>query len=110
MFGKLALPNITLDVYSGVITRWGSQIQGAHKGYNPKHHGRNSHHPLLAFVADYHLVANFWLRPGKAHTANNAIAFLDATLANLCKHLICCVIFHLITYQQTHLMNNISLT
>jgi len=83
LFGKLALPRITLDVDSTVITRWGSQVQGADKGYNPKHHGRLSHHPLLAFVADYRLVANFWLRPGKAHTANNAIAFLESTLANL---------------------------
>lgn len=83
LFGKLALPSITLDVDSTVITRWGSQIQGGDKGYNPKHHGRNSHHPLLAFVADYRLVANFWLRPGKAHTASNAIAFLEATLRNL---------------------------
>jgi len=83
LFGKLALSRITLDVDSTVITRWGSQVQGADKGYNPKHHGRLSHHPLLAFVADYRLVANFWLRPGKAHTANNAIAFLEATLSNL---------------------------
>jgi Transposase DDE domain group 1 len=83
LFGKLALPALTLDVDSTVITRWGRQTQGGAKGYNPKHHGRSSHHPLLAFVADYRLVANFWLRPGNAHTASNAIAFLDATLDNL---------------------------
>jgi Transposase DDE domain group 1 len=73
LYAKLALPSITLDVDSTVITRWGSQIQGGDKGYNPKHHGRCSHHPLLAFVADYRLVANFWLRPGKAHTASNRL-------------------------------------
>ncbi|MFM9990134.1 MAG: hypothetical protein ACKVOY_01740, partial [Burkholderiaceae bacterium] len=59
LFVKLNLNRITLDVDSTVITRWGQQIQGASKGYNPKNHGRNSHHPLIAFVADWRLVANF---------------------------------------------------
>jgi len=66
LFVKLNLNRITLDVDSTVITRWGHQIQGASKGYNPRNHGRNSHHPLIAFVADWRLVANFWLRPGSA--------------------------------------------
>lgn len=83
LFDKLKLNPITLDVDSTVMTRWGQQIEGANKGYNPKNHGRNSHHPLLAFVADWRLVANLWLRPGHSHTANNALAFLEATLANL---------------------------
>lgn len=83
LFDKLKLNPITLDVDSTVVTRWGQQQEGASKGYNPKHHGRNSHHPLLAFVADWRLVANLWLRPGSSHTANNALAFLQATLDNL---------------------------
>lgn len=83
LFDKLKLNPITLDVDSTVITRWGTQTQGASKGYNPKHHGRASHHPLLAFVSDWRLVANLWLRPGSSHTANNALAFLQATLENL---------------------------
>ena len=53
------------------------------KGYNSKHHGRASHHPLLAFVADWRLVANFWLRPGNTSSSNNVLAFIEATLANL---------------------------
>jgi hypothetical protein len=83
LFSKLNLNPITLDVDSTVITRWGAQIQGGNKGYNPKNQGRNSHHPLLAFVADWRLVANFWLRPGASHTANNCLAFLESTLENL---------------------------
>ena len=83
LFDKLRLNPITLDVDSTVITRWGFKQEGANKGYNPKHHGRASHHPLLAFVSDWRLVANLWLRPGASHTANNALAFLEATLANL---------------------------
>ena len=83
LFKKLNLNRITLDVDSTVITRWGQQIQGASKGYNPRNHGRNSHHPLIAFVADWRLVANFWLRPGSAYTTNNALSFIHATLDNL---------------------------
>jgi hypothetical protein len=83
LFNKLALNPITLDVDSTVITRWGNQIEGATKGYNPKAHGRNSHHPLLAFVADWRLVANFWLRPGNEYTTNNALSFIETTLDNL---------------------------
>ena len=83
LFDKLKLKAITLDVDSSVITRWGSQMQGAAIGYNPKNHGRASHHPLLAFVADWRLVANFWLRPGNTNSLNNAQGFLEETLSNL---------------------------
>ena len=83
LFNKLGLGAVTLDVDSSVLTRWGSQIEGGMKGYNPKHHGRASHHPLLAFVADWRLVANFWLRPGNTSSSNNVLAFIEATLANL---------------------------
>jgi hypothetical protein len=83
LFNKLGLGPVTLDVDSSVLTRWGSQIQGGAKGYNPKHHGRVSHHPLLAFVANWRLVANFWLRPGNTNSSNNVLAFIEATLANL---------------------------
>ena len=52
---------------------------GAAKGYNPAKPGRNSHHPLLACVADTRLVAKLWLRPGNSHTANHVSGFLAAT-------------------------------
>lgn len=81
-FNNLAFDNFTLDLDSSVVTRYGEQ-QGASKGYNPKKPGRNSHHPLMAFVADVELVANFWLRSGDAHTANNFEAFLQQTLSHL---------------------------
>lgn len=77
-----ALSRVTLDVDSTVLTRHGEQ-QGATRGYNPGKRGRPSHHPLLAFVAEGRMVANFWLRPGNANTANNARAFLEATLRHL---------------------------
>jgi hypothetical protein len=34
----------------------------------------------MAFVSEIEMVANFWLRSGDAHTANNFKAFLEETL------------------------------
>ena len=34
-------------------------------------------------VADWRLVANFWLRPGNTSSSNNVLAFIEATLTNL---------------------------
>lgn len=81
-FNNLSFNNFTLDFDSTVITRYGDQ-EGSAKGYNPKKPGRKSHHPLLAFVADVHMVANFWLRSGAAHSANNFEAFLRESLSYL---------------------------
>jgi hypothetical protein len=78
-FHNLKFDNFTLDIDSSVLTRYGDQA-GAAKGYNRHKPGRKSHHPLLAFVADIEMVANFWLRSGDAHTANNFKAFLEETL------------------------------
>lgn len=82
-FGQIrTLGRITLDLDSTVITRHGEQ-EGASRGYNPGRRGRRSHHPLLAFVAEARMVANFWLRPGNSHSANNVLQFLEATLHHL---------------------------
>lgn len=72
----------TLDFDSTVISRFGEQ-QGAKKGYNPKKKGRLSHHPLMAFVADVNLIANFWLRSGDTSSSNNFKAFLEDTLGKI---------------------------
>jgi hypothetical protein len=79
-FNNLKFDNFTLDIDSSVITRYGNQ-QGSKKGYNKHKPGRKSQHPLLAFVADIEMVANFWLRSGDAHTANNFQSFLEETLS-----------------------------
>lgn len=75
-FSNLQLDRITLDLDSIVMTRYG-QEEGTTRGYNPRKPGRNAHHPLMAFVADARMIANFWLRTGNSHSANNALAFLD---------------------------------
>ena len=81
-FQLLQFDNFTLDVDSTVHTKYGQQ-EGAKKGYNSQKPGRLSHHPLMAFVADCKMVANFWLRSGNAHTSNNIEAFLEDTFEKL---------------------------
>ncbi len=81
-FNQIKLDNYTLDVDSTVLTRYGTQ-QGAAKGYNPQKPGRNSHHPLLAFVDECKMIANFWLRSGNAYTTNNFLSFLQDTMDRL---------------------------
>ena len=81
-FSELKFDNYTLDFDSTVIVREGNQ-EGAVKGYNPKRPGRPSHHPILAFVSDLKMIANYWLRPGNTSSSTNYIAFLEDTLSRL---------------------------
>jgi hypothetical protein len=81
-FEQLQFNNYTLDVDSSVITRYGEQ-EGAKKGYNPNKKGRNSHHPLFAFVNDVRMVANCWNRSGNTNSSSNCINFLEETLSIL---------------------------
>lgn len=82
-FRQMNLKHVTLDVDSTTLPCYGNQIEGTVRGYNPRHHGRNSHHPLLAMVDSVRMIANFWLRNGNAGTANNLSSFLEQTLANM---------------------------
>jgi len=81
-FEQVQFDNYTLDVDSSVITRYGEQ-EGSKKGYNPNKRGRNSHHPLFAFVNDIRMVANCWNRSGNTSSSNNCINFLEETFAIL---------------------------
>ncbi len=81
-FQHLKFDNYTLDFDSTIMTRYGNQ-QGAKKGYNPRKPGRKSHHPLMAFVADCRMIANFWLRSGDSYTTNNFLNFLADTLSKI---------------------------
>ena len=79
-FQNLQVNHFTLDIDSTIMTRYGFQ-QGAKKGYNPRKKGRVSHHPLIAFVSEVRLVANFWMRSGNSSSANNFVNFLSDTLS-----------------------------
>jgi hypothetical protein len=81
-FEQLQFDNYTLDVDSSVITCYGEQ-EGAKKGYNPTKRGRNSHHPLFAFINDIRMVANCWNRSGNTASNSNCIHFLEETLSIL---------------------------
>ena len=71
-----------LDLDSTVFERYGHQ-EGALKGHNPRKHGRPSHHPLVAMLAEAKVVCNAWLRSGNTGTARGVEAFLAETLAKL---------------------------
>ena len=79
---RLHFDNLTLDLDSSVITRYGEQ-EGAKVGYNPHKPGRPSHHPLIAFMPEMRMVVNAWLRPGNTVALSNHRAFLDETFSIL---------------------------
>jgi hypothetical protein len=79
-FDQINVGPVTVDFDSTVITREGSQ-EGSAKGYNPNRRGRNSHHPLMAFVSQTRMVANAWLRPGNTAACSNCVAFMRETFA-----------------------------
>jgi len=81
-FKQLEFDNYSLDFDSSVLTRYGEQ-EGAKRGYNPNKPGRKSHHPLMAFVSDINMVANFWLRPGNTGATSNFFNFLEDSLLKL---------------------------
>ena len=72
----------TLDLDSTVLERFGEQ-EGVLPGYNPRRHGRPTHHPLLAGLAEAKWILHGWLRAGNVGSANNVRAFMDECLALL---------------------------
>jgi hypothetical protein len=63
-----------LDLDSTVFERYGHQ-QGSLKGYNPRKHGRPSHHPLLAMLAEAKVVVHAWLRSANTASARGEKLF-----------------------------------
>ena len=72
----------SLDLDSTVFERYGRQ-EGARRGYNPKKHGRASHHPLLAVLPEATFVLHGGLRSGNCTAARGAVEFLKEALARL---------------------------
>ena len=83
-FDQLNVGALTIDFDSTVITRYGEQ-QGSAKGYNPNKRGRNSHHPLMAFVSQTRMVANAWLRPGNTAASSSCEEFMEETFQEALK-------------------------
>jgi hypothetical protein len=77
-FSQINIGAVTVDFDSTVITREGTQ-EGSAKGYNPNRRGRNSHHPLVAFISQTRMVANAWLRPGNTAACSSCVEFMRET-------------------------------
>lgn len=75
---QINVGSLTIDLDSTVITRYGEQ-DGAKKGYNPQKPGRNSHHPLIAFIDQTKMIANAWMRSGDTVALSNYQEFLNET-------------------------------
>jgi hypothetical protein len=73
---------MTLDLDSTVFERYGNQ-EGSLKGHNPRKHGRPSHHPILAMLAEPKVLLHAWLRSGNVGSARGVVAFLQEALARL---------------------------
>ncbi len=71
-----------LNFDSKIITRYGKQ-EGASVGYNSKKKGRQSHHPIMAFLNKSKYIVNFWNRDGKSSSGNGVTGFLKETLTQL---------------------------
>lgn len=74
---------LTLILDSTVAVRYGLEQAGAERGYNPKKPGRPSHHPLLAFLQETGDCLGVRWRPGNAHTAAGAEAWLTDLVGRL---------------------------
>ena len=73
----------TIVMDSTVAVRYGLKRAGAERGYNPKKPGRPSHHPLPAHVLETGDCLGVRWRPGGAHTARGAEAWLAGLVARL---------------------------
>jgi hypothetical protein len=75
-WGTIRADWLTFD--STVLLRYGEQ-EGSKKGYNPKKHGRPSHHPLIAFLNTAKYIVHLWNRSGNASSGNNIVPFFVST-------------------------------
>jgi hypothetical protein len=83
-WASTAVPHaVMLVLDSTVVQRYGLKQTGAEKGYNPTKKGRPSHHPLVAFLAESGDCLGVLWRPGSAHTAAGAIAWIERLVARL---------------------------
>ncbi len=72
----------SLDLDSTVFERYGEQ-EGVKRGYNPRKHGRASHHPLLAVLGEVGFILHGWLRSGNTRADSGVVEFLKEALAKL---------------------------
>jgi len=83
-FSQLGIDKITVDLDSTVITRFGEQ-EYVEVGYNPKRHGRASHHPIIAFASEPKMIVQAWMRSGDSSASTDLKEFFSEVLAVLPK-------------------------
>jgi len=72
----------SVDLDSTVFERYGEQ-EGVKRGYNPRKHGRASHHPLLAVLGEVGFILHGWLQSGNTRADSGVVEFLKEALAKL---------------------------
>jgi hypothetical protein len=72
-----------LDLDSHVRTVYGTEIEEANRGYNPKKKGRRSFHPLLAFIGETRDFLRGKLRAGNTSASTGAVDFLNDCLQQI---------------------------
>jgi len=83
-FSQLKIDKITVDLDSTVITRFGEQ-ESVEVGYNPRRHGRASHHPIIAFACEPKMIIQAWMRSGDSAASTDLKDFFTEVLAVLPK-------------------------
>lgn len=76
------LPNVTVDIDTTVTPLFGEH-EGAHRGHNPRFHGRPSYHPILARIAETDTVLGARLRPGDTALGESDVEDVEQWLGRL---------------------------
>lgn len=71
---KLRPKELHLDLDTTVAVVFGSQMEGAVPGPNPRYHGRPSYHPILMTVAETGALVGIQLRPGDTSLGEDDVA------------------------------------
>jgi hypothetical protein len=77
---RAAVDRITLD-FDGSVLSTQKHAEGTAVGYNPKHRGARSYHPLFCTVAQTGQFFDLHHRPGNAHDSNGAPEFMSSCLS-----------------------------
>ena len=71
---------VHLDIDTTVTPVFGTEMEGAVPGPNPRYHGRPSYHPILARVAETDTCVNAALRTGDTGFGNDDAPFVGASV------------------------------
>lgn len=78
-----SLREVHLDIDTTVAPVFGSDIEGAVPGPNPRYHGRPAYHPILARVAETSSCVNGALRTGDTGFGSDDAPFVDQTIVRV---------------------------